>query len=170
LLQAFRVYLGLVPSSGKKPKLYHALPFKIDGAEYLMDSKGDAYPAKPVVQKTSLGERSFQISISGAPSDAELILGQIKAKFPNFSAGEFIPTSAKAGEDKNSVISVHLSSEKIRRAIAKIAVGFAVSREVPPKAMEPVIRYCIYGGSEEFIAHLSERVTRLLEQGKFKRP
>jgi hypothetical protein len=51
--------------------------------------------------------------------------------------------------------------------VAKIAVGYAIGCNVRASELHAIIRYCLLGAQEEYVAHLCEPLTKALDTRRF---
>ena len=170
IFQTFRVYLGLIPTSKKKPKKWEAIRFKMpdSGQEFYINSYGDAYLADPKVTKTDLGHGKFQLNIN-ASTDEEIkkLLKQIKNAFPKADTENFIRTDAPKDQSTHYNMSVLLAGDQIEKAVTKVAISYAVSEGIDPTDLKSVIRYCFEKGSGPFVTHIDDFLVGMVKNNSF---
>jgi hypothetical protein len=168
--QVFRVYLGLVPFSKDKPKRWNALPIKLSDTEkeFLMNSSGDVFLSNPEFEKKDLGNGKLQIKMKvSSEKEKNLLLKQLKKSYPKMEYADFIPEDNFNNPSAQLMMQVQLSGEPLKRAIAKVAIGFAVAMGICPEDLRPIISYCFLNQQGQFVSHLHDYLTSQIQMGSF---
>lgn len=170
VFQPFRVQLGLVQQTLDKPKPWTGLSVKLSttGKEFLMNSVGDIFLSKPEFEKQDLGNGKLQIKIKASTEkEKNILLNQLQKKYPKMSYGDFKPDNGEIDPTAQYMVEVNLSGDPLKKAVAKVAIGFVISAGITAETMSSAIRYCFENESGNFVSHLDDFLTEQIKKGSF---